>query len=604
MMRKSDRGGLNAGLWIRVLKYARKYYALLAWVCLTMIVCAACDTYFPIMTMQAIDAFITPGTTEGLEPFALRYFSVVALQSATVWGFCLMSGRVEVGVCRDMRNLAFRRIQELPVSYFDTTPTGNIIARLTTDCQRLADCIGWSLIDIMWGTGYLLTSIAVMFGINARLALCVLAVIPPLAITTGIFQKRILAAFRVVRRDNARITAAYNEGITGAKTTKILAMEREMAGEFGEAAGEMYASSVRAHAISASLLPIVVSLAAIATSLVLQAGGASVLTGEISLGTLALFVSYATQIFSPIQQIARVFSDIQSSQSAAERVIDLIETTPDIADRQDVVEKYGDAFSPERDAWEDVEGWVEFRDVSFSYKHNQPVLEHFNLSVRPGETIALVGETGSGKSTIVNLLCRFYEPDSGQILIDGVDYRERSLVWLESHLGYVLQQPCLFSGTIRDNIRYGNMAARDDEILKAARAARVDEFVRDLPRGYDTPTGENGAGLSAGQKQLLSIARAIVGNPRLFVLDEATSCVDGETEHLMKDAINAALEGRTGFIIAHRLSTIRSADRILVIDAGRLVEQGTHAELLKKRGRYYELYVNQFTREKSEKALG
>ena len=419
------------------------------------------------------------------------------------------------------------------------------------------------------------------------------------------FQKRILTAYRDVRKTNSKITGAFNEGIMGAKTTKTLVREEKNMEEFTELTTRMKKSSVRAATLSALFLPIVVSLGSLATAYALYEGGLEVmaLPATLTLGTLQVFINYTIQFFQPVRDIARIFAELQSSQAAAERVLSLLATEPDIKDSPEVAERYGDNFHPKRENWPPLHGDITFEDVSFQYKDGEKVLSHFNLHVRAGESIALVGETGSGKSTIVNLLCRFYEPTAGRILIDGEDYKNRSLLWLQSNLGYVLQQPHMFSGTIRDNIRYGRPDADEEQVVRAAKLANAHDFISRLPMGYDTFVGEGGSLLSSGEKQLVSFARAILVNPALFILDEATSSVDTHSEALIQQAITGILEGRTSFMIAHRLSTVRQADRILVISDGEIIEQGTHDQLIVKKGYYYDLYTGQFQDEQGQAIL-
>lgn len=594
----------DAGVWRRLLRYARPYYPHLAGVLALMLVCAATDVLFPLLSREAIDVYITGGTTQGLGGFVAKYLAVVLVQFSCVIGFCFLAGRVEVGMCHRIRRMGFQRLQELPFSYYDRTPIGYLIARMTSDTQRLGDTIGWSLIDLAWGAGYILFTIVAMVSLDVKMSLAVIAIMPIIAVVTVFFQKRIFASYRQVRRLNSQITGAFNEGITGAKTTKTLGREDENFANFQLLTGRMRSSSVRSAVLSAIFMPLVVSLGAVAAAYVLWKGGYDVFSGAMTFGTLTAFVNYSLQIFEPINNLARIFADLQSSQSAAERVMQLLETQPDIADSAPVERIFGDNFHPRKENWPPMAGRVQFEDVSFHYQQGEEVLSHFNLTVEPGETVALVGETGSGKSTIVNLLCRFYQPDSGRILIDGVDYRERSQLWLEHHLGYVLQQPHLFSGTVRENIRYGCLEASDLEVEQAAKLVAADEFIRLLPQGYDTQVGEGGGRLSTGQKQLISFARALLRGPKLFVLDEATSSVDTQTEQKIQRAIQLALKGRTSFIIAHRLSTVRGADRILVIEDGALTEQGTHKELMAHKGYYYDLYVNQFRRERQRQVLG
>lgn len=322
------------------------------------------------------------------------------------------------------------------------------------------------------------------------------------------------------------------------------------------------------------------------------------------LGTLSVFISYAVVIFEPIQQLARLLADLISCQANIERVMDLLEQEPNIVDCQEVIEKYGDSFEAKKENWEKIKGDIVFEDVSFRYPDGKEyVLEHFNLHVPAGMNVAIVGETGAGKSTLVNLVGRFFEPTEGRILIDGVDYRERSQLWLHSQIGYVLQNPHLFSGTVRENIRYGRLDATEEEIIAAAKSVSADVVVEKLKDGYDSDVGESGGLLSTGEKQLISFARAILANPAIFVLDEATSSIDTETEQLIQNATEHLLKGHTSFVIAHRLSTIRRADLILVVKNGKIIERGNHKELLQAKGYYYELYSRQFEEETAMKIL-
>ena len=594
----------DAGLWKRLMHYSRPFYKYLAAVALCMICSALMDTLFPLMNRYAIDTFVTQGTLEGVGGFAALYIFFVLFQVGCIFSFIHFANKTEIGLCHRIRKMAFARLQEQPFSYYDHTPVGYLIARMTNDTQRLGDTVGWTLVDLLWGSCYIVFTAITMFSLDWRLTLAVLAVVPPLAVISLYFQKKILSSYRTVRKTNSKITGAFNEGIMGAKTTKTLVREDANYDEFRQLTGTMKQSSIRAAVLSALFMPIVVTLGSFATAYVLWKGGYDVFSGAMTIGTLNVFISYSMSIFEPIRDIARIFADLQSSQAAAERVITMMETEPDIQDSPEVIEKYGTAFAPRRENWEPIAGDIEFENVSFQYKKGEKVLKNFSLKVKHGQTIALVGETGSGKSTIVNLICRFYEPTEGRILIDGRDYRERSQLWLHSNLGYVLQTPHLFTGTIADNIRYGNLDATDEQVRQAARMVGAEEFIMQLEKGYDTDVGEGGNRLSTGQKQLLSFARALVGSPRIFVLDEATSSVDTETEQAIQRAIASALEGRTSFIIAHRLSTIRTADRILVIRNGEVIEEGSHRELIALRGHYYDLYTNQFRSEKEADLLG
>ena len=596
-------------LWKKLIKYALRSSPLVIRTMISLLIVAAVDLLYPLLSRYAIDDIIAGSHTEKILPFALVYAACVIVQGFCVMLFIKGSGKLEMNIAYDIRQDSFKKLQELSFSYYDKTAVGYIMARMVSDVGRLSELIAWSVVDILWSACYVIGIIVVMLILNWQLALLVIIVMPPLAVICVYFQKKILKHYRDVRKQNSKITGALNEGIMGAVTTKTLVREQKNTEEFRAETGRMRKSSIKAAVLSAMFTPIVMCLGAVGTGLALYAGGLSVAgrwtaVGAITVGTLATFISYSTGIFDPIQQLAGIFAEMQSAQASAERVITLIDTESDVVDTPEVIEKYGDMFDPKRENWEDIKGSVTFEDVSFAYKEGEKVLSHFDLNVEAGQTIALVGETGAGKSTIVNLVCRFYEPTEGRVLIDGVDYRERSQLWLQDRLGYVLQQPHLFSTTIKENIRYGRPEATDDEVVAAAKLVHAHEFIESLEKGYDTEVGEGGGRLSTGQKQLISFARVILADPRIFVLDEATSSIDTETEQLIQNAITKVLKGRTSFIVAHRLSTIRSADRILVIRGGRIEEMGSHKELMKLHGYYYDLYTTQFKKDALDDILG
>ena len=606
----------SLSLWRKILLYAKEYYPALIRLCITMAVTAGCDVVFPLMTTYAIDHFIPnldhAGTMEGMPGFIAVYLAILVIQVAAIFYFLYLGGKIEVGVCYTIRKQAFRKLQELPFSYYDRMPVGYLMSRMTSDTQRLAETIGWSLLDLAWGAVMLVAASVTMLVLNWKMALMVMLVVPPLAVVSWWFQQKILKAYRAVRKTNSQITGAFNEGIMGAMTTKTLVREEQNAAEFEAITTDMRRASIRASVLSATFFPLVISLGAIGTALALIFGGAGVqatlggeetFIGVITAGTLVSFINYASSLFDPIQQLAGIFADMQSAQASAERVLGLLDTESEVRDTPEAEAKYGTTMDPKRENWEPIEGDITFDHVDFYYKESEPLLQDFNLHIRAGETVALVGETGAGKSTIVNLICRFYEPKKGRILIDGKDYRERSQLWLQSSLGYVLQQPHLFSGSIRDNIRFGCPDADEERVRRAAAMVHADEFIERQPKGYDTEVGEGGVRLSTGQKQLISFARVILANPQIFVLDEATSSIDTETEQLIQNAITEVLKGRTSIVVAHRLSTIRNADRILVIRDGAIVEQGDHETLLKLGGYYHDLYMHQYEEDAMQEAL-
>lgn len=598
-----DNRPIDFMLWRELFKYIKPYRKQAIILMAVMVGVGGIDVLFPLMTKYAVDKFVTPETTQGLGKFAAIYGGLVVVQAINIFFLIFIAGGVELDISYDIRKAGFKRLQELSFSYYDKTSVGWLMARMTSDIERLGATIAWSLVDITWGITTMIGGLGVMLYLNWKLALITLSVVPFLTLISIYFQKKILGSYREVRKTNSRITGAFNEGIMGAKTTKTLAREDENLGEFKVLTGQMYSSSVRAAVFSSIYLPIVISLGSIGTALALWFGGNRVIAQTIGLGTLSAFISYAAQFFEPVRDIARIFAEFQNAQASAERVISMINTEPDIEDTLEVVEKYGTEFAPKYDNWEELKGDISFKHVSFSYKEGEEVLENFSLDINRGESIALVGETGSGKSTIVNLICRFYEPVEGQILIDGRDYRERSQLWLQSNIGYVLQTPHLFSGSIRENIRYGNLDATDEQVIEAAKMVNAHDFILDMEEGYDSQVGEGGSRLSTGEKQLISFARAILADPKILVLDEATSSIDTETEQIIQYAINRLLKGRTSFIIAHRLSTIRSADRILVIKDGRMIENGSHNQLMEDRGYYYRLYTNQFREEQERRSM-
>ena len=591
-------------VWRGLMPFLRPYRKTIALVVVFNLLCALIDILLPLFQRYAIDHFIEEGTTEGMFGFGVAYFAAILLQALFVILFTRGSMRIEMYFGRDLKRACFVHLQTLSFSYYNVTPVGYIHSRVMSDTNRIATMTAWNLFDMLWSLAYVLGVFVAMLLLNVQLAMLIILVVPAIAALTWYFQNRILHWNRKVRKLNSKITGAFNEGITGAKTSKTLVIEEQNHRQFRELTEEMRASSVRAARLSAVSIPLVLFVSSAATAVVLARGGFLVGRDLLLLGTLSAFTSYAVGIFEPIQQFARNLADFISMQASMERVAGLLHEVPQVVDAPQVVEKYGDTFHPKRENWETIRGEITFEDVSFRYPDgDEDVLSHFSLHIPAGATVAIVGETGAGKSTLVNLACRFFEPTEGRILIDGVDYRERSQLWLHSSIGYVLQSPHLFSGTVMENIRYGRLEASEQEVRRAAEAVSADTVVNKLEQGYDSPVGEGGDRLSTGEKQLISFARAVLADPRIFVLDEATSSIDTETEQLIQNAIARLLEGRTSFLIAHRLSTIRHADVILVVKDGRIVEQGRHEELLRRQGYYHTLYSRQFAEEAALRLL-
>jgi ATP-binding cassette subfamily B protein len=591
---------IEVSVWRKILRFAAPYRRQAFLLAVMALIIALCEVTFPYLTGRVIDHVEQQLPFSGVAPLLAVYAVVAVIISAAICGFILCAGRIATGVNHDIRQASFAKLQSLSFSYFDHRPVGWILSRLTSDCERLSRIIGWTLLDFVWGFS-LLTGIAVvMLWLNWSLALIVLTVAPPLALVSLYFQRLLLGSARDIRRSNAEITAMFNENISGVRTSKAFVRESENLVEFQAASGRMYEHTVRNALQSALFVPFVIALGSLMAALALWFGGGRVLAGGMSLGSLVAFLNYAGLFFQPVQELARHWMEVQMAQAAAERIQSLLETEPAICD-DDAVQreiesrkKRGAEDGSAEDGGDAEIREVEFRGVSFRYDTGPTILENFNLTVRRGDTVALVGETGGGKSTIVQLLCRFYEPQHGSVLIDSIDYRSRGLHWLQSNLGIVQQSPHLFSGAIAENIRYGNLAATDGDVTEAASRAGADDFIKTLPEGYETNVGEGGNRLSTGQKQLVSLARAILADPRIFVLDEATSSVDTHTESLIEKGVQEVLGDRISFVIAHRLSTIRRADRILVIDDGRIVEDGEHGELLRAGSRYAQLVHRQF----------
>ncbi len=591
-------------IWAKMLPFIKPYRWRVLMIIGLMLFSAAVDISYPLFQGYAIDTFIIPQTVEGIWPFAILYFVVLTLQSISTVAFCRCALTVEMYLGRDLKRSVFNHLQTLSFSYYNVTPVGTIVARTMSDTNKIGGMFAWSLVDIFWASSFVLGSMITMLVINWQLALLVIAIVPVIAVITVLFQKRILAVNRRVRRINADITRAYNEGITGARTSKTLVIEEQNLREFSQVSEDMRATSVRATMLNAMYIPIIVFFSSLAVCFVLVQGGYLNMQQALNIGTLSVFISYALNIFEPIQQLARIIANFISIQANIERVMDLLELEPKIQDTPEVIERYGTSFDPKKENWEPIHGDITFEDVSFRYPDgSEDVLSHFNLHIPAGTTVAIVGETGAGKSTLVNLACRFFEPTGGRILIDGKDYRERSMLWLHSSIGYVLQTPHLFSGSVRENIRYGRLDATDEEVEQAAKLVSAHDTILHMENGYDSDVGEGGDHLSTGEKQLVSFARAVLADPRIFVLDEATSSIDTHTEELIQHAISTLLENRTSFLIAHRLSTIRKADLILVVRHGKIVEQGSHQQLLDAGGYYHDLYTRQFQQEASEQVF-
>lgn len=601
---KEGRKELDLKIWGKIMPFFRPYWKYFLTTISLNVLLVAVDVMVPLFQSYAIDHFIVPDTLEGLPVFAIVYISVIVTQTVCVFFSVRAAINIEMHVGKDLKRAQFVHLQKLSFSYYNTTPVGYIHARVMSDTLKIATVLAWGLVDMFWAFVYVIGVFVIMWALNWKLAIIIMLVVPFIAVLTGFFQKRMLHWNREIRETNSELTGAFNEGIVGVETSKTLGMEKLNEMAFQRISGKMKDSSMTLAKLTAIYMPLVLFFSSAVTAFVLARGGYFVQEQLIALGTLSVFLSYAVGIFEPIQQLARLMSELISCQANIERVTGLLEQEPNIIDSPEVIQRYGDSVRPKKENWEPIRGDIEFRDVTFRYPDGKEnVLEHFSLKIPAGATVAIVGETGAGKSTIVNLAGRFFEPTKGQILIDGKDYRQRSQLWLHSQIGYVLQNPHLFSGSIRENIRYGRIEATDEEVEQAAISVSADKVIAKLEQGYDTDAGEGGNHLSTGEKQLISLARAILANPAIFVLDEATSSIDTATEQLIQEATERLLSGHTSFMIAHRLSTIRGADMILVMQDGRVIEQGNHKDLIRKKGYYYRLYSKQFEEEQMLRAF-
>lgn len=570
---------------LRIVQLAKPHWKWVLGFILMIVLVSALDSYFTYLSSLIIDEAILGENIEALKRIIIQYGLFILLQAGGVFGFIYLAGILGERIRYDLRKIMFSHLQELSLSYYNVTPVGWIMSRVTSDSERVAELVTWGFLDVTWGMMNIITAGIFMLIINWRLALIVFLAIPVLMLVAVQFKKKIIVEFRQVRKINSKITGAYNETITGVRVIKAFGRENRNMQEFNELTSEMYQAGYRAAWLSALFLPVVMLISSFAVAAIIWYGGFQTQIGNMTIGGIQAFVTYVVLMIWPVQEIARVYAELQRAIASAERIFSLVDAVPEISDKPDAIDLGT------------IQGDIVFENVNFFYEDKKPVLQNFNLHIKRGETIALVGPTGGGKTTIVNLLCRFFEPQTGAIYIGGRNYQDYSQYLIQSRIGVVLQTPHLFSGSIKDNIRYGKLDATDHEIRSAAQLAGAHEFIMNLSKGYDEEVGEGGNLLSVGQKQLISLARAVLRKPEIFIMDEATSSVDTITEALIQKGMENLMQGRTSFIIAHRLSTIKKADRILVIKEGTIIEDGNHAELLREKGHYYRLYTSQFRNE-------
>lgn len=575
--------------------YIKKYRKLFIRMIIVGIVYSVFDAIYPLFNRYAINHYVEGKTLDTIPVFIILYLVITVTQCIINYFSVMYCSKMELYMDRDLRNEAFSHLQQVSLSYFNRNNVGYIHARVMSDTGKIGELVAWQIMDVVWWGSYLFFAIIVMFLIDARMAMFLIVLLPLAIIITLVFEKKLLIYNRQVRELNSKITSDINEGITGVKSIKTLAVEEKMNGEFRIDTDKMYRKSIRTTHHGAMFTSLMTLLSTMALAFVMWKGGNLTTKGLVQIGTLSVFMSYALAMLEPIQVIINTITRMIAVGVNIERYLSLMNTTGEVYDSEEVIAKYGDSFNPLYENFEELQGDIEFKDVTFQYPDgDEVILNDFNLVVKKGQSVAIVGETGAGKSTLVNLVCRFFEPTKGQILIDGKDAKERSLKWLHSNIGYVLQTPYLFSGSVRDNLIYGKEDASDEEIIEALEKVGAGNIIAKLENGLDTELGEGGDFLSTGEKQLLSIARALLADPKILILDEATSSVDSVTEYMVQKAIATVTKDRTSFIIAHRLSTIVGADTILLVSDGKIVERGTHKELMKQKGEYYSLYMRQF----------
>ena len=585
---------MNFSKRFSILNYIKPYRYRMAFMIFLGALGSLGDTLYPLFNRYVINHNIAEGTLDTLPFVVIGYVVVLILHVIDNFYTCLICSKLELNVNRDLRNATFDHLQTLSFSYFNQNNVGYIHARVMSDSGKIGELVSWKLMDFVWNFAYIIFVMVIMFITNLKLGLMIAVLVPIAVIIIVIFQKKLIPLNRKVREINSTITGDFNEGITGALSIKTLSAEEKMYEAFTKDTTLMNRTSVNTAHHSALFSSVITLLSSVALAIVLWKGGMLTLEGVMLIGTLSVFMSYAVGLIEPLQNIINSIVAFITIKVNIERISSLMNTESDVADTPEVIEKYGDTFNPRYENWEELYGDVEFKDVSFRYPDgDEMVLSNFNLKVPQGKSVAIVGETGAGKSTLVNLVCRFFEPTSGSVLIDGRDARERSQLWLHRHIGYVLQTPHLFTGSIRENLCYGKVDATDDDIWNALKLVAADDVVRKMSKGLDSEVGEGGGMLSTGERQLISFARAILADPRILVLDEATSSIDTVTEKKIQDAIKTVTAGRTSFVIAHRLSTITDSDIILAVRDGRIVEQGSHEELMQKRGYYYDLIKQQ-----------
>ncbi len=607
---------LNLSVWKKVFRYGLKEWKLLL-VCLlsTLAITFYDSSFVPVMNAGAINASkemngltsifdlqISVTFIFGIRVslsylgYIMIFIAMILFRSIAIFILFYFQNIVSMKIMTNLRRDSFKKIQELPFSYFDKNSSGWLIARMQNDTSSLGDVLSWNVNQIIWSLFDLIFTLITMFSINYLFSFVVLASIPLVAIIVPLFEKEVLLRHRKARNAYSFYVGYLAETISGAKTIKTLSSEDKIEKEANEITDSIKIKRYRAHKVNGFLQPILTTISSLTIAIIISLGISNVFSIEETTlsATIILFIGFVSSIYNPLQGLSEVFSEFMASQAGAEKLMQLLEEKVEIVDTNEVKMKYGDILHPKKENYITLKGEIEFKNVCFSYIKGNEVIHDLNLKIKEGTSLAIVGKTGSGKTTTVNLLCRFYEPTKGNIYIDGGDYKEYGLGCLRSNIGYVQQNPYLFSGTILDNLRYGKKDASIDEVRQACKIVGIDEFIMSNPNGYETKLSSGGTSLSQGQRQLISFARALLRNPRILILDEATSNIDTITEKNLQDALLKIMKGRTSIVIAHRLSTIISCSRIVVFDKGKIIEDGTHKELMEQNGAYKKLYLDQF----------
>ena len=568
--------------YLRLLAYIKPYKKRLAAAVVCIIMAAGANLYLPWIIKDMIDDVLMSKDMLMLNLIAAGILVVMFTRGVFYYGQSYLVSYVGQRVIIDVRSVLFRKFQKMPLSYYDKQQTGTVMSYITNDVSAMQSAIVDNLIELVTESSILIGSLAMMIYLDWKLSLLTLMTIPLVGFAMKIFGRKLKRSSTVIQERAAEITSLLQESISAIRVVKSFVRETNEISRFDEQNWKKFQAAMKNVKLTSLLTPTVEFLAAIAVTFIVWFGGYEVVNEVITAGELVAFLTYAVNLANPVKRLSRVYAAIQRAMAAADRVFAVM----------DLEEKITDV--PGAKSLPPIKGQVEFKDITFSYKEGQPALQHISLKAEPGQMIALVGPSGSGKSTIANLIPRFYDVDSGTISIDGHDIRQVTADSLREQIGLVPQETMLFSTTVMENIRYGRLDATDAEVVEAARAANAEEFIKDLPEGYDTKLGERGLNLSGGQRQRLAIARAILKNPRVLILDEATSALDTESEKIVQDALDKLMVGRTSFVIAHRLSTIFNADQIFVVENGHLREHGTHEELLAAGGLYSNLYNIQF----------